>query len=119
MKNGKLMMRFINRPVFVLDTLKRVWKFWKLLKILNRLWTDSEHYWKFWTNSINSEQILNITEKSEQILNITQNCEQILNITENSEQILNMDWSNKYQFYSLWFDSMTGCFTCDPILILR
>ena len=94
----------LNRQVFVLDILKSVWKFWKLLKILNRLWTDSEHYWKFWTNSINSEQILNITEKSEQILNITQNCEQILNITENSEQILNMDWSNKYQFYSLWFD---------------
>jgi hypothetical protein len=31
----------LNRPVFVLDILKRVWKFWK----------DSEHYWKFWTDS--------------------------------------------------------------------
>ena len=61
----------LNRPVFVLDILKsvwkllkilnRFWKFWTLLKILNRFsidsehcwkfWTDSEHYWKFWTDS--------------------------------------------------------------------
>jgi hypothetical protein len=50
----------LNRPVFVLDILKSVWKFW----------TDSE----------NSEPILNIAENSEQILNITENSEQILNI---------------------------------------
>ena len=70
----------LNRPVFVLDILKSVSKFWKLLKILNitenseqilkilkiaeqilkfwpdselywKFWTDSEHYWKFWTDS--------------------------------------------------------------------
>ena len=49
----------LNRPVFVLDILKRVWKFWKLLKILkilNRFWTLLK--------------ILNIAENSEQILNI-------------------------------------------------
>ena len=51
----------LNRPVFVLDILKSVWKFWKLLNILN------------------------ITENSEQILKIAENSEQILNITENSE----------------------------------
>jgi hypothetical protein len=36
----------LNEPVFVLDILKRVWKFCKLLKILNRFWTDSENCWK-------------------------------------------------------------------------
>jgi hypothetical protein len=45
----------LNRPVFVLDILKSVWKllkilkrFWTLLKILNRFWKfwiDSEHYY--------------------------------------------------------------------------
>jgi hypothetical protein len=54
----------LNRPVFVLDILKSVSKFPKLLKILN------------------------ITENSEQILKIAENSEQILNIAENSEQIL-------------------------------
>jgi hypothetical protein len=58
----------LNRPVFVLDILKSVWK---LLK--------------------NSEKILNMTENSEQILKIAENSEQILkilNITENSEHYL-------------------------------
>jgi hypothetical protein len=57
----------LNRPVFVLDILKSVWKFWKLLKNSEhdgkfwtdsensencwKFWTDSEHYWKFWTDS--------------------------------------------------------------------
>ena len=41
----------LNRPVFVLEILKSVWKF--------------EHCWKFWTDSENSEQILKITENSE------------------------------------------------------
>jgi hypothetical protein len=92
----------LNRPVFVLDILKSVWKFWKLLKILKRFWTllkmlnrfwkfwkfwtDSEHYWKFWTDS---EQILNIAENSEQILNRFWKLLKIRNITENTEQNLN------------------------------
>jgi hypothetical protein len=52
----------LNRPVFVLEILKSVWKFWKLLKILK------------------------IAENSEQILKILN----ILKIAENSEQILNI-----------------------------
>ena len=78
----------LNRPVFVLDILKSVWKFWKLLKI-------AENCWKFWTLL----KILNIAENSGQILKIAENSEhywkfwtllKILNITENSEQILNI-----------------------------
>ena len=49
----------LNRPVFVLEILKSVWKFWKVSE-------NSENYWKFWKDS---EQILNIAEHSEQILN--------------------------------------------------
>ena len=73
----------LNRPVFVLDILKSIWKllkilkrfwtllkilnrFWKLLKILNRFWTLLKILNRFWTLL----KILNITENSEQILNI-------------------------------------------------
>jgi hypothetical protein len=76
----------LNRPVFVLEILKSVWKllkilkrFWTLLKILNRFWKLLKILNRFWTDSENSEQILNIAENSEQILNITENSEQILN----------------------------------------
>jgi hypothetical protein len=44
----------LNRPVFVLDILKSVWKFWKDSEHDGKFWTDSEnseHYWKFWTDS--------------------------------------------------------------------
>jgi hypothetical protein len=61
----------LNRPVFVLDILKSVWK---LLKILKRFWILLK--------------ILNIAENCEQIvkiLKIAENSERILNITENSE----------------------------------
>ena len=39
----------LNRPVFVLDILKSVWKFRTLLKILNRFWTLLKILNRFWT----------------------------------------------------------------------
>jgi hypothetical protein len=78
----------LNRPVFVLEILKSVWKFWKLLKILKRFWTllkilnrswtysensencwkfwtDSENYWKFWTDSEHCWKFWTDSENSE------------------------------------------------------
>ena len=92
----------LNRPVFVLDILKSVWKFWKLLKILKRFWKLLKILNRFWTLL----KILNIAENSEQILKILNRfwkfwtdsehywkfwtLLKILTITENSEQILNI-----------------------------
>ena len=76
----------LNRPVFVLDILYRVWT------LLNIAENSEQILNSFWT-------LLNIVENSEQILNIAENSEQILNITENSEhywtllKILNRFWT--------------------------
>jgi hypothetical protein len=78
----------LNRPVFVLDILKNVRKFWKLRKILKRFWTLLKIL-KIAENSENSEQILKIAENSEQILNITE----ILNRFWTLLKILNRFWT--------------------------
>ena len=83
----------LNRPLFVLDILKSVSKFWKLLKILN-ITENSEQILK----------ILKIAENPEQILNNTENSEQILNIAENSEQILKF-WPDSELYWKFWTDS--------------
>jgi hypothetical protein len=79
----------LNRPVFVLEILKSVLKFWKLLKILKRFWTDSEHCWTFWTDSEHCWNFWTDSENSENCWKFWTDSEQILNIAENSEQILN------------------------------
>ena len=101
----------LNRPVFVLDILKSVWKFWKLLKILKRFWTLLKilnrflKFWKlltilnrFWTLL----KILNRFRTLLKILNRFWKLLNILNITENSEhcwkfwtllKILNRSWT--------------------------
>ena len=113
----------LNRPVFVLEILKSVWKFWKLLKILKRFWTllkilnrswtysenywkfwtDSEHCWKFWTDSENSENCWKLWTDSEHCWKFWTDSEQILNIIENSEQILN----NIFLLKSICFTSFS------------
>jgi hypothetical protein len=71
----------LNRPVFVLDILKSVWKFWK-----------------------DSEQILNITENSEPILNIAENSEHYWKFWTDSEHYLSSFKSIYFTSFSLDFN---------------
>lgn len=67
----KLLCFFLRRVGTLLQILKKVWR--ESEQSLNitdnseKVWSESEHYWKLWTDS---EQSLNITENSEHCLNI-------------------------------------------------
>ena len=58
----------LNRPVFVLDILKSVWKLLKNSEHDGKFWTDSENCWKFWTDSENSEHYWKFWTDSEHYL---------------------------------------------------
>ena len=105
----------LNKPVFVLDILKSVWKFWKLLKILKRFWTLLKilnRFWTFWklVKILNRFwtllKMLNRFWTLLKILNRFWNffkLLKILNIAENSEQILNIIFLLK----SIYFTSFS------------
>jgi hypothetical protein len=77
----------LNRPVFVLEILKKSEQILNILNIDWKLLTDFEHWlnrvWKVWTFWTVSEQILNI-------LNIDWKFWTFWTLSEMSEQILNI-----------------------------
>jgi hypothetical protein len=93
----------LNRPVFVLDILKRVWKFWKLLQILKRFWKDSEHYWKFWTDSEHCWKFWTDSEDCWKFWTDSENSEQILNIIFLLKSLYFTSFSLNLTKYRMWY----------------
>ena len=100
----------LNRPVFVLEILNRVWTLWKFWTGLNRVWT-------LMTILKSSEQSLNILkflnrvwtllktlEKSEQSEN-SEHYWQFLNSSEQSLDILNRLWTEFEHYWTFWTES--------------
>ena len=94
----------LNRPVFVLNILNRVWTFWTLLKILNRFWTLFKILNRFWTLLI----ILNRFWTLLKILNRFWTLLKILNRFWTLLKILNRFWTLLKilnRFWKFWTDS--------------
>jgi len=107
----------LNRPVFVLDILKKSEQILNILNIDRKFWTDSEHsehwlnrvwtlsemsehseqclnrFWTFWTlteNSEHSEHCLKSLNRFWTFWTLSEKSEQSLNIWTLSEQSLNI-----------------------------
>ena len=90
----------LNRPVFVLDILKNVRKFWKLRKILKRFWT----LLKILKIAENSEQILKILNRFWKLLKILNRFWTLLKFWTDSEHCWKF-WTDSEHYWKFWTDS--------------